>query len=117
MAENDKATPRGFDNPDAAEFTRRHARFYEALERKDEPGARMAFRSLRSWAYPRCRKDHDFTAIYAEVDEHEDQVSLATLDKCATIMKCAWQDQGLWDWNSDEIEELKLPGPSKPTHQ
>lgn len=103
-----EAAPRTIDNPDAAEFTRRHSEFYLQLRTGNKDAARLAFNSLRSWAWARCRHDAEFLTEWREANK-DNILDLAEMDRLATLMKCVWHDQHMWAWKEDEYEELEAP--------
>ena len=107
MTEN-QAAPRSIDNPDAAEFTKRHSEFYSWWVKKDEERSRIAFKALRSWAWARCKKDVEFTKRYEELVQDKKPLGLNAMDELATAMKEVWHDQGLWDYGRIPEAEAAL---------
>ena len=105
LAENEFANPRNLANPDALAFERRHGDFYRALQAKGpgaEASARAAFKDLRSWAYGRVRKHPDWIEFCTKTGydmASEDGLNMGVLEAAATMMKCIWQDLGLWDFS------------------
>jgi len=115
VEDDNKATPRSFENPDAAEFTRRHAVFYDYHTRGMEGEATRAFAGLRSWAWSRCSKNPDFMKKWStrlphrqEGDPPNKALTIDEMDLFATEMKVVWHDAGLWDYGQtpQDLEEV-----------
>jgi hypothetical protein len=105
LVENDFANPRNLANPDALAFEKRHDDFYKALQIKGPDAgsaARNAFKNLRSWAYGRVRRHEDWIMFCEDTGydmSKESTLDLGVLEAAATMMKCIWQDLGLWDYS------------------